>query len=363
MKLRTLLIAALAVLVAAGAGVTLGWYFGVPAAIFGEDRELQQAVDLMKGYLAQWGLPVPTQREEIIRSFFHYYSRDAWPVDGEQVRTHPDLRFLETLPDRFPAVPRNWLGNFRTKPLRDYIRQQCIVLVERSNTWRASVEKTQQTAGDQVNLDKSLMDLVEHCVRGIQFRPWWQQVGARELRILDVRTRPLTSPQRLLFYRMFCMFPQPDRWQSDAAKAILKELRAYKWQTLTEEDCQFRPYLVFAWYFRFLSQEHFEDAQLKVDSYAAYFVQRLPKKPFSMDGVFSDDQELIQRLNRLREHINPKTYTPAQTLATALDQLRRELDFDGWLQKVRPLLVTTQEDKTPRILQEFVQRFQAIPSK
>ncbi|MCS7168750.1 MAG: XkdW family protein [Gemmatales bacterium] len=72
MKSRTLLLATLAVVLTARASVLLGWYFQVPAAIFGEDRELQQAVDLMKGYLAQWGLPVPTQREEIIRSFFHY---------------------------------------------------------------------------------------------------------------------------------------------------------------------------------------------------------------------------------------------------------------------------------------------------
>ncbi|MDW8223558.1 MAG: hypothetical protein RMJ82_11470, partial [Gemmatales bacterium] len=69
------------------------------------------------------------------------------------------------------------------------------------------------------------------------------------------------------------------------------------------------------------------------------------------------------KLNQLSEHVNPKAHTAAQTLAAALAQIRRELDFDAWLQKVKPLLVTTQEDKTPHILQEFVQRFQSIPSR
>ncbi len=340
--IRKVLLGVVAVLIVVliTAAVVVGVHGAMRAAH--DRRQLQPALEYMASAVEATIGYTPKDREEVTEAFFTLYSRTHWRTNEIGNKHHPDAQFLMRLPDNIPQVPRSFLVRWRTRPLYDYIEQQTLGLLN-------AVGKPT----DVSNI--SLVDRLKLCSERCRYQLWWEKDGANKLEVLGLDSPALDEKRLQAFYQLFCKDSQPPAWQVVTAKLILGDLRRWRVGGLSDADCEHRPYLVFACYFRLLSQKHFKTDELKLDCYASRFVLRLPDKPISLDGKFASEKELAQALEKLLTSMSHQK--PAQDLRKVLEQIRQELNYDVWLTGFSKLLRTSEEDKTTINLKNFVGRF------
>lgn len=336
------------VLLAVVAGIC--WYYGVPAALSGRDTNLEKAVDYMRSELQRMQVAAASEKNEVIKQFFEIYSQGWWHYNNKVSPYHPDNFFLIHLPKPVPSLPKSVLGDLWTRRHRDYVSARCEEL------WRCAGDM--DTASSKVSGD--LTELIKQCQENCQFHHWWKKQGPVFLRVLKMSPSGLDSEQVPVFYKAFCSLKSPQPWEESAAHWLRKELEKWQVRGLTEQDCQYRPYLIFACYFHFLSQKHFRKEDLKIDCYAASFVRKLPEEPLSVDGMFQSEEELRKQLLGLAARIISKPDdrpNAGATISSILSAIREALDYDSYLEQVKRLLIVEEEDKTPGQLKEFVERF------
>lgn len=308
------------------------------------DRALEHMATVVESALGH----VPKEREQLAESFFRVYTQKHWRIHQIPNKNHPDIQFLTRLPEQVQDAPRVFLRNRRTKPLREYIRQQAMGLLN------AVAEPM-----DISNM--SLTDVVKLCGQKCGYQLWWQKEGANKLEVLKLDSPALDAARLQVFCQLFCHQSKSPDWQVEAAKQMLGELRQWQVKGLSDADCQYRPYLVFACYFHLLSSKHFKTDELNVDCYAARFVTRLPDKPLSHDGTFSSEQDLYDKLQKLLAHISQSEQSAKdKDVKTVLEQIRQALDYDSWHAQFSKLIVTVEEEKTPVDLRNFVARFSRV---
>ena len=338
MTTRWMIVTTLATLVILG--TIAGAYYLSDGAV--DQREWAQTLEYMATVVESALGYIPKEREQLAEGFFRIYTQKHWRTNELRHKAHPDAQFLAHLPDQVPEAPRVFLRNWRTSALREYIRQQAMGLIN-----------TVAEPSDVSNI--SLVELVKLCSEQCRYQLWWEKDGSRRLDVLALNSPALDVAQLPVFYRLFCAGSKMPAWQAETAKLMLSDLRQWQVNGLSDADCEYRPYLVFACYFHLLSHRHFTKQELDLDCYAARFVSRLPDEPLSWDGKFSSEQELTEKLKELLKNISPEE--PAQNTQKILEQIRQAMDYRDWHAKFSKLVKTLEEDKTSAKLQNFVARF------
>jgi len=335
----------LAILVLAAIGtVAIAYYVLFDSA---EDKQdLDRALEHMATVVESAIGHVPKQREQLAEIFFSVYTRKHWRIHQIPNKDHPDVQFLMRLPEQVQDAPRVFLRSWRTKPLREYIRQQAMGLLN--------------AVAEPIDISNmSLTDVVKLCGEKCAYRAWWEKEGANKLEVLKLDSPALDAARLQVFCQLFCQKSKSPVWQVEVAKQMLRELGQWQVKGLSDADCEYRPYLVIACYFHLLSRKHFTTDELSLDCYAARFVSRLPDKPLSRDGKFSSDQDLAKTLRELLAEIS-QPQKRAEDIKSVLEQIRQALDYDGWHAQFSKLVPTNEEDKTTPGLRSFAARFSRV---
>ncbi len=155
---------------------------------------------------------------------------------------------------------------------------------------------------------------------------------------------------------VYRFLPTPDAnvaWQQPAAEEMVKVLHRWNVQAVTQEDAEKRPWFVFHCFFQRLSRVPLNSEDLRQDCWEVEFVRRLPEKPLSRDGMFSSEDELVEKLRELTKLLGAR---PSNQVATLVTNIAEKMDYDSWKQQAERVIHHDREEESKKVSQ-FVKPF------
>ncbi|MCS6850414.1 MAG: hypothetical protein NZ700_04510 [Gemmataceae bacterium] len=336
------------------ASVALAWQ-AIGSGPSQNDEELRQAAQKMAKLAEKWSLNLsqkkPVENNESTPSpswrFWHKFiafceddgndnikaaHRFLKSLSQEQVGAalqghHPDVHFLTRLPEK-AAFPRN--KDEVQRALKDLVAK-----LGRKNSGSESIAK-----------------LLGEIEEEMDYLSWWQRDGKRCIYALSTRPDAKISEYARKFVQIRDVDRANDVWQRSTAEAMLRHLRKWRVEAVAEEDVKIRPWLIYHCYFQLLSQAHFGPNDLREESWQAEFVKRLPETPLTEDGIFRNEEEMIQSLRSLAERLGAE---PSSAVLTLLTNISSEMNFPMWKSQLIKR-IRKHEGKNKRLL-DFVERF------
>lgn len=273
---------------------------------------------------------------QVAERFFEVLSKDEIKADWQDMdweATHPDVKFVKPLP-KFGAKPQD----------EKALRQELQSLLKRLTT-------EAKPPVDATSPQKSLVKLLEEIEQEMDYLEWWKQTG----KDLKYATTATLNPKLAEYVQRFIGRNPEDKtnlsWQQPAAHRMYQELEKWNVKAVSKADTTERPWLVFHCYFQLLSQEHFDQAELKEDSYPAVFINLLPDKAPTRDGRFDNQDQFKTALRKLSDKLNVEASNNVETLVS---DISKAMDYQAW-KKGHPRLPYTEQGS--HRVQAFVEQF------
>ena len=200
---------------------------------------------------------------------------------------------------------------------------------------------------------KSLDAIVEEIDRQMDFARWWSKEGSR----LDYAVGEKADPEVSKFAYRFVVERPVDRtnrgWQKPAAEKYVSALRgSWKIEAVTDTDCEKSgPGLFSIAFFNFFPSVSFVLMIFGKMAWQVEFVKRLPKEPYTKDGDFAREQQLIDSLRKLASDLRAEESDIVSTLVT---NIARELNYTEWRRVTK---IRRDREKGSPAVERFILRF------